>query len=85
MRYQLNAVPGVAEVASVGGFVRQYQIEVDPKALTKYRFSVRQIADAVKNNLEQILTLPGSTVICPGHGPLTTVGEEQQHNPFFTK
>ncbi len=42
-------------------------------------------SDAVKNNLEQILTLPTTTVLCPGHGPLTSVGEEQQHNPFFTK
>jgi Cu/Ag efflux pump CusA len=30
VRYQLNSVPGVAEVASIGGFVRQYQIDVDP-------------------------------------------------------
>jgi glyoxylase-like metal-dependent hydrolase (beta-lactamase superfamily II) len=39
--------------------------------------------DALKNNLEKILTLPGETIICPGHGPMTTVGEEKQHNPFF--
>lgn len=39
--------------------------------------------DALRNNLEQILTLPNETIICPGHGPLTTVGEEKQHNPFF--
>ena len=32
---------------------------------------------------EQILTLPPATLICPGHGPLTTVGEEKEHNPFF--
>ena len=32
---------------------------------------------------EQILTLPATTLICPGHGPLTTVGEEKAHNPFF--
>jgi hydroxyacylglutathione hydrolase len=39
--------------------------------------------DAVQNNLEKILTLPDETIICPGHGPMTTVGEEKQHNPFF--
>jgi glyoxylase-like metal-dependent hydrolase (beta-lactamase superfamily II)/DNA-binding XRE family transcriptional regulator len=39
--------------------------------------------DALQNNLEKILTLPGETVICPGHGPMTTVGEEKEHNPFF--
>jgi hydroxyacylglutathione hydrolase len=39
--------------------------------------------DALQNNLEKILTLPDETIICPGHGPMTTVGEEKQHNPFF--
>src|ERR1051325_5601516 len=38
---------------------------------------------AVHNNLEKILTLPDETVICPGHGPMTSVGEEKKHNPFF--
>ena len=32
---------------------------------------------------EEILSLPGDTLICPGHGPLTTVAEEQSNNPFF--
>jgi hydroxyacylglutathione hydrolase len=40
-------------------------------------------ADAVRNNLEKILTLPDETIICPGHGPMTSVGEEKKHNPFF--
>ena len=39
--------------------------------------------EALKNNLEKILTLPDETIICPGHGPMTTVGEEKEHNPFF--
>ena len=39
--------------------------------------------DAVNNNLKKILTLPDDTIICPGHGPLTTVAEENEHNPFF--
>ena len=41
-------------------------------------------ADALLTNREEILTLPDATVLCPGHGPLTTVGEENTHNPFFT-
>jgi len=32
---------------------------------------------------EQILALPADTLLCPGHGPLTTVAEEKAHNPFF--
>ncbi len=39
--------------------------------------------DALRNNLEQILTLPDETIVCPGHGPLTTVGKEKRENPFF--
>jgi hydroxyacylglutathione hydrolase len=39
--------------------------------------------DALQNNLKKILTLADGTIICPGHGPMTTVGEEKQHNPFF--
>jgi hydroxyacylglutathione hydrolase len=39
--------------------------------------------DALQNNLQKILTLPDETIICPGHGPMTTVGEEKKHNPFF--
>jgi glyoxylase-like metal-dependent hydrolase (beta-lactamase superfamily II) len=40
-------------------------------------------ADALATNRRYILANPDSTVICPGHGPLTTVGEEKQHNPFY--
>lgn len=38
---------------------------------------------AVRNNREQILTLPDETILCPGHGPLTTVREQKRANPFF--
>ena len=38
--------------------------------------------NAIKNNLEKILTLPEDTIICPGMD-MTTVGEEKKHNPFF--
>jgi len=41
-------------------------------------------AEALQTNRDNILTLPDDTVICPGHGPLTTVGEQKLHNPFFT-
>jgi glyoxylase-like metal-dependent hydrolase (beta-lactamase superfamily II) len=39
--------------------------------------------DALETNRTQILSLPENTVLCPGHGPMTTVGEERHHNPFF--
>jgi len=47
IRYQLNSVPGVAEVASVGGVVRQYQIDVDPNRLRAYRIPLSAVIDAV--------------------------------------
>ncbi|MEM1059508.1 MAG: MBL fold metallo-hydrolase [Verrucomicrobiota bacterium] len=40
-------------------------------------------ADALKTTRERILSLPGDTLLCPGHGPLTTVALEKKHNPFF--
>jgi glyoxylase-like metal-dependent hydrolase (beta-lactamase superfamily II) len=41
--------------------------------------------EALRNNREKILTLPDETIVCPGHGPLTTVGKEKKDNPFFAK
>jgi hydroxyacylglutathione hydrolase len=41
-------------------------------------------ADALRTNRISILSLADNTVLCPGHGPLTTVGEEKTHNPFFS-
>jgi hydroxyacylglutathione hydrolase len=38
---------------------------------------------ALRTNREEILTLLDDTILCPGHGPLTTVAEEREHNPFF--
>ncbi len=47
VRYQLNSVPGVAEVASIGGTIRQYQIDVDPARLRAYRIPLSGVVDAV--------------------------------------
>lgn len=41
-------------------------------------------AAALETNRNEIFSLPDHTIICPGHGPTTTVGEEKEHNPFFT-
>jgi Cu(I)/Ag(I) efflux system membrane protein CusA/SilA len=50
LRYPLQTVKGVAEVASVGGYVKQYQIEVDPNALYRYNISLSKIKMAVKKS-----------------------------------
>ncbi|MFI5354587.1 MAG: efflux RND transporter permease subunit [Desulfobaccales bacterium] len=50
LRYQLQTVPGVAEVASVGGFVKQYQVVVDPNQLVAYKIPLSKIKMAIKNS-----------------------------------
>ena len=50
VRYQLNSVPGVAEVASVGGYVQQYQIDVDPNKLKAYNIPLSTIVQAVQRS-----------------------------------
>ncbi len=48
MRYELQSVPGVAEVAPVGGFVRQYQVNLDPNALAAYRIPLDKVVGAIQ-------------------------------------
>jgi Cu(I)/Ag(I) efflux system membrane protein CusA/SilA len=50
LRYELQAVPGVSEVASVGGFVQQYQVEVDPNILASFGISLAQVQTAITRN-----------------------------------
>ena len=50
VRYQLAAVPGVAEVATVGGAVRQYQVEVDPRKLLFYQIPLQKVVDTIKDS-----------------------------------
>ena len=50
VRYQLNTVPGVAEVASIGGFVREYQVDLDPNRLFSYKITVGQVMEAIKRS-----------------------------------
>ena len=39
--------------------------------------------DALRTNREKLMTLSDETIICPGHGPMSTIGEEKKYNPFF--
>src|SRR5947208_9618170 len=50
IRYQLNSVPGVAEVASVGGYVQQYQVDVDPNKLRSYSLPLSIVVEAVERS-----------------------------------
>src|SRR5436309_3761784 len=63
IRYQLNSVPGVAEVASIGGTVQQYQIDVDPNRLRAYRIPLSAVVDAV---LRSNRNVGGNVVVASG-------------------
>ncbi len=54
IRYQLQSVPGVAEVASLGGFVRQYQITVDPNKLAAYGIPLMRVMEAVRSSNNEV-------------------------------
>ncbi len=77
VRYQLQSVPGVSEVATVGGYVRQYQVEVDPQRLHGYGLSMQQVTDAVRMaNADvgaRVLELGGREYMVRGLGYLTGV------------
>ncbi len=50
LRYELQTVPGVSEVASIGGYVKQYQVEVDPNKLIAYNLPLHKIVKAIKRS-----------------------------------
>ena len=79
VRYQLNAVPGVAEVASVGGTVRQYQIDVDPNRLRAYRIPISTVVDAVmrsnRNVGGNVVESSGTWTVVRGLGLIETVAD----------
>ncbi|HID38079.1 MAG TPA: efflux RND transporter permease subunit, partial [Calditrichaeota bacterium] len=50
LRYELTSVPGVAEVASIGGYVKQYQVEVDPNKLLAYNIPIQKVRMAIKRS-----------------------------------
>src|SRR3954447_22198190 len=79
IRYQLNAVPGVAEVASVGGHVQQYQVDVDPNRLRSYNLPLSAVVSAVRaSNLNvggNVLESNGAWLIVRGVGLIASVDD----------
>ena len=77
IRYQLNAVGGVSEVASVGGFVKQYQIDVDPKKLLAYGVSLHNMFNSVRSsNIDvgaKVIEESGAEFIVRGLGFITSI------------
>ena len=54
LKYQLTAVPGVSEVASIGGFVKQYQVTVDPTKLRAYNLSLNDVSRAIERSDSEV-------------------------------
>jgi Cu(I)/Ag(I) efflux system membrane protein CusA/SilA len=54
VQYQLRAVPGVAEVARVGGFVKQYQVTIDPDKLLAYKIPIKRVVDNVRKSNQEV-------------------------------
>jgi len=79
VRYQLNSVPGVAEVASVGGYVQQYQIDVDPNKLRAYSMPLSTIVEAVErsnNNVGgNVVEQAGQWAVVRGIGLIESVSD----------
>ncbi len=82
VRYQLNAVPGVAEVASIGGFVQQYQIDVDPNRLRTYNLPLSAVVAAVReSNVNvggNVLDANGAWLIVRGVGLIQSLDDVKQ-------
>ena len=82
LRYHLQSVPGVAEVASIGGFVKQYQITVDPNRLLAYNIPVTTVIDAVRNGNQEVggrlLEFSGAEYMIRGHGYAKSIGDLEE-------
>src|SRR5882757_213020 len=82
IRYQLNSVPGVAEVASVGGHVQQYQIDIDPNRLRAYNLSLGAVVEAVRSSNQNVggnvLEANGTWSIVRGVGLIESVQDLEQ-------
>ncbi|KPK61812.1 MAG: cation transporter, partial [Gemmatimonas sp. SG8_38_2] len=79
IRYQLTAVPGVSEVASVGGFVKQYQVEVNPERLRAFNIPVTRVSQAIgSHNIDigaRVLEMGGREYMIRGLGYLQGVDD----------
>ncbi|MFT5683161.1 MAG: Cu(I)/Ag(I) efflux system membrane protein CusA/SilA [Myxococcota bacterium] len=77
LRYDLMAIQGVAEIASVGGFVKQYQVEVDPEKLRAYKVSLQAVKKAIQAaNLDvsgRMIEMAETEYMIRGQGYITSI------------
>jgi copper/silver efflux system protein len=88
LRYQLETVPGVAEVASIGGFVRQYQVKLDPNKLFSYGIPASMVIDRVRQSTNEVggdvLEMNGAEYMVRGLGYLKSISD-LENVPVATK
>jgi Cu(I)/Ag(I) efflux system membrane protein CusA/SilA len=79
LRYQLETVPGVAEVATIGGFVRQYQVNVDPDKLRAYGIPLSTVIEKVRSSTNEVggrlLEMGGAEYMIRGLGYLHSLND----------
>jgi copper/silver efflux system protein len=79
LRYQIETVPGVAEVASIGGFVRQYQVRVDPDKLRAFNIPLSTVIDKVRDSTNEVggrlIELQGAEYMVRGLGYLRSLAD----------
>ncbi|HEU5358190.1 MAG TPA: CusA/CzcA family heavy metal efflux RND transporter [Gemmatimonadales bacterium] len=79
IRYQLTAIPGVSEVASLGGFVKQYQVDIDPERLRAFRLSPMRVVEAIgAHNTDigaRVLEMAGREYMIRGLGYLRSTAD----------
>ena len=88
LRYQLETVPGVAEVATIGGFVRQYQVNLDPNKLRAYNIPLSMVIDRVRDSTNEVggrvLEMGGAQYMIRGLGYLRSL-QDLNTVPVATK
>src|SRR3990167_5356628 len=97
LRYHLQSVPGVAEVASIGGFVKQYQITIDPNRLLAYNMPLTKVVEAIRMGNQEVggrlLEFSGAEYMVRGRGYAKSVQDiekivvatDQKGTPILVK
>ncbi|MBI4309424.1 MAG: efflux RND transporter permease subunit, partial [Candidatus Omnitrophica bacterium] len=82
LRYHLQSVPGVAEVAPAGGFVRQYQVTVDPNTLLAYKIPITRVIEAVRDGNQEtggrLIEMAGAEYMVRGRGYAKSVEDLEE-------
>src|SRR5262249_21294868 len=85
VRYDLQTVPGVAEVASLGGFVRQYQVTVDPNRLAAFRLPILAVTEAIRASNNEVggrlIEWSGAEEMVRARGDIRSVAGPEEGGP----